>query len=290
MCRKWPQFVKNFLNLLMFHVFVILYCNSLLLTIQFPVTLTHQKCRVRFRSCCHQLSSLTEVTVFVMCCTNVCQRSVAHCIRLCTFVACLKPLGPSHLEVLSTVRVPVHVWQSRAASLRLLALWSLELDRVWSHTRASSLAIIYTLAVFSIIIHTDVKHQIYGANWSADDEIGRTETWRWTLDVWSGRDIGRTNTESDIGHSDNHFQQLHLRDLLQVNVKQVWIIFKLKRKSKNGQFKKIGSFKWSNYFSRSKFSFTNFKNQNRQNDHTNFKVCVKHDFGLGVWNWMGKRR
>ncbi len=132
----------------MFHVFVILDCNSLLLTIQFPVTLTHQKCRLRFRSCCHQLSSLTEVTVLVMCCTNVCQRSVAHCIRLCTFVACLKPLDPSHWEVLSTVRVPVHVWQSRAASLRLLALWSLELDRgVWSHTRASSLAIIYTLAV-----------------------------------------------------------------------------------------------------------------------------------------------
>ena len=33
-----------------------------------------------------------------------------------------------------------------------------------------------------------------------------------------------------------------------------------------------------------KFSFTNFKNQNRQNDHTNFKVCVK----TRLWTWCLK--
>lgn len=43
--------------------------------------------------------------------------SVPSVFSACLACAWLKPLNPSHLEVFSIVRVPIHVWQSRATSL-----------------------------------------------------------------------------------------------------------------------------------------------------------------------------
>ena len=83
----------------------------------------------------------------------------------------------------------IYVWQWRATSVEtpwvvIAGAW------LWCLISYKSIVICHPIHLQSqhIFTNTDVKHQIYGTNWSTDHGVvGRIETWRRTLDCATAR-------------------------------------------------------------------------------------------------------